>query len=252
MTRSLAFSTTLSIVASSSALCQGPDNLWMGGYATFASPPYGGSDIDFSTGSPVISLQSRTIDLYQTAASIGDSLGDLLFFSNGVVVGNALGDTMLNGTGLNPSDYTDSWYPEGLGLYQANLMIPAPSDAGRFYLFHNTIDILPDFVPQYLYVSKIDMDLDGGNGAVVSKNQVIFNGDVQPGHLTAVRHGNGRDWWVYAHEFNNNTFLRWLLTPQGLTGPITQSVGTYRARPRPGSLFTRWNSLRILRRRDRI
>ena len=217
-----------------SAHCQGLDNRWMGGFEGFAPIPYGGSTINFITGAPDIYYDNRPIDVRTTTSNISDPAGDLLFFTNGVVVGQANGDTMQNGTGLNPSTYTD-WYPEGLYLYQANLIMPDPASADEYYLFHNTIDVLPDFVPQFLYASKVDMTLAGGNGAVTQKNQVIFNGNVQPGHLTAVRHGNGRDWWVYAHEFNSNSFLRWLLSPTGLAGPVMQGVGVYRA-PDPGQV----------------
>ena len=223
------------LISGLSCFGQGLNNLWLGGYETWSPTPWGGSNIDFITGAPMISLQSRVIDLKNTAANVTDSLGNLLFFTNGVVVGNQSGDTMQNGEGLNPSDYTNNWYPDALLLFQANLIIHDPGDPDRYYLFHNTIDILPDFVPQYLYLSVIDMSLDGGNGEVVSMNQVVFDGDVQPGHLTAVRHGNGRDWWVYGHEFDSDVFLRWLVTPQGLSGPISQSSGVFRA-PDPGQV----------------
>ncbi|MBL7962936.1 MAG: T9SS type A sorting domain-containing protein [Flavobacteriales bacterium] len=212
----------------SSAIGQGLDNLWMGGYENFSPPPWGGSDVDFVTGSPVISLQARDIDLYHTATNITDASGNLLFFTNGVVVGKQDGDTMQNGSGLNPSDYTDNWYPAGLLLYQANLIIPDPGDPNHYYLFHSTIDNLPAFTPQYLYVSVIDMSLNGGEGEVVSKNLAIFDGPLQIGRLNAVRHGNGRDWWVYAHEYNSDVFLRWLVTPQGPSGPLSQNVGLYK------------------------
>lgn len=228
----------------SSAWGQGVNNLWLGGYESYlAPPPFGGSNIDFSSGVPDMYYQYRDIDIRITNANITNASGELLFFTNGVVVGTQYGDTMQNGTGLNPSIYTD-WYPSGLFLYQANMIIPDPGDTDLYYLFHNTIDIMPDFVPHYLYLSVIDMGLDGGTGAVVSKNQVIYTGDVQPGHLTAVRHGNGRDWWVYAHEFDNNVFLRWLITPQGLSGPFSQSIGALRA-PDPGQVVFSQNGERF-------
>lgn len=215
-------------VICSCALGQGRDNLWLGGYDNwFGAVPYGGSNIDFSTGSPVIGLESRSIDVLHTAANISDDLGALLFFTNGVVVGKADGDTMQNGTGLNPSVYT-AWYPNGLYIYQANLIIPDPGDANKYYLFHSTVDTMPDFTTEYLYLSVIDMSQDGGSGAVISKNQVIHSGGLQPGRLAGLRHGNGRDWWVYAHELNNDVFLRWLVTPQGISGPHAQSIGIVR------------------------
>lgn len=184
----------------------------------------------FSSGTAVITSEpDRVISLKHTSANISDAAGNLLFFSNGVVVGQADGDTMLNGAGLNPSEYTNDWYPEALLLFQANLIVPDPGNADRYYLFHNTVDSLPDFTTRFLYVSVVDMSLNGGSGEVTSKNQVIHTGDLLYGRLGAVRHGNGRDWWVYAHQLNNNVFLRWLVSPQGVSGPQAQGAGVVRS-----------------------
>jgi hypothetical protein len=37
--------------------------------------------------------------------------------------------------------------------------------------------------------------------------------------LTAVRHGNGRDWWVVCNELNSDEVFICLLTPEGVQGP---------------------------------
>ncbi|QQR87181.1 MAG: T9SS type A sorting domain-containing protein [Flavobacteriales bacterium] len=211
------------------AFGQGLDNLWLGGYDNwFGAAPWGGSSINFTTGTPVIYQDPRSIDLLHTAANISDSNGELLFFTNGVVIGKADGDTMQNGAGLNPSDYTDNWYPDGLLLYQADLIIPKPGHPNRYFLFHNTVDVIPGFTSLYVYLTEVDMSLDGGSGAVLTKNQVLHTGPLQNGHLTGVKHGNGRDWWVFAHALNTDEFLRWLVTPQGVFGPWSQSVGAVR------------------------
>ncbi|MBL0072630.1 MAG: hypothetical protein IPP34_12865 [Bacteroidetes bacterium] len=39
--------------------------------------------------------------------------GNILFYTNGIYISDATGDTMQNGSGPNPSVYT-SWYPDGL------------------------------------------------------------------------------------------------------------------------------------------
>ena len=224
--------------SSSIAKAQGLDNLWQGGFENWGSLPWGGSNIEFDTGIPTIYVQSRSVDLYHTTANICDSSGNLQFFTNGVVVATASGDTMANGVGLNPSIYTDDFYPEGLLLYQANLIIPVPGASNRFYLFHNTIDSLPENTAKYLYLTEVDMSLNGGVGAVISKNQIIHTGHMQSGHLTAVRHGNGQDWWVYAYDLASDAYLCWMVTPSGLTGPSSQSVGVDRTRDAGQMVFS--------------
>ncbi len=116
---------------------------------------------------------------------ISNSNNDILFYSNGVYIANALDDTMQNGSGLNPSAYTSSRNSYGLYLPQGNLVIPFPDDSMKYYLFHETLDITISATTLYLYYSIIDMTLNGGLGAVTQKNVVLINDSLNPGRLTA-------------------------------------------------------------------
>ncbi|MEO8588459.1 MAG: T9SS type A sorting domain-containing protein, partial [Flavobacteriales bacterium] len=151
----------------------------------------------------------------------------ILFSSNGAFVADATGDTMLNGAGLNPSDYTSNW-PEGLHLSQACLILPKPDSPGIYYLFHGTIDDQVAYTAQHLYLTTIDMSLAGGLGAVVTKNQSLINDTLNVGKITAVGHANGRDWWVFCHKVNTNMFHRLLVTPYGMSVDGSQSIGIVR------------------------
>lgn len=61
--------------------------------------------------------------------------------------------------------------------------------------------------------------------------------------LAAIRHGNGRDWWVISHELNDsNTFVKYLVQSDTIIGPFYQSIGsnTYHDNALTGqSLFNR-------------
>ncbi|MFN6115617.1 MAG: T9SS type A sorting domain-containing protein [Flavobacteriales bacterium] len=72
------------------------------------------------------------------------------------------------------------------------------------------------------------MSLDGGLGGVVTKNQVLVNDALNTGRITAVRHANGRDWWVFCHKVSTNVFYRVLVTPNGAVLDGTQSIGIIR------------------------
>ncbi|MEO8589122.1 MAG: T9SS type A sorting domain-containing protein [Flavobacteriales bacterium] len=203
---------------------QGMNNLWLGGFDSDGPPPFGGIDLDFETGNMVISTISRSIGYRRTSANITDMNGELLFSTNGAYIANATGDTMLNGTGLNPSDYTSS-YPEGLYISQACLILPKPETAGIYFLFHGTLDDQIGQFAKYLYLTTIDMSLDGGLGGVVAKNEILFTDTLNVGKITAVRHANGRDWWVFCHKQTTNIFYRLLVTPYGISGPDQQAIG---------------------------
>lgn len=208
---------------------QGLNNLWLGGFDSDGPPPFGGVDLDFQSGSMVISTMSRAIGFGRTSANITDASGELLFSTNGAFLSDRNGDTLMSGTGLNPSTYTSS-YMEGLHISQACLILPKPEAIGVYYLFHGTVDDQVMSTANYLYLTTVDMSLDGGLGGVVTKNQVLISDALNVGKITAVRHANGRDWWVFCHKVNTNMFYRLLITPYGVSVAGTQSIGIIRPR----------------------
>jgi len=134
---------------------------------------------------------------------------------------------MQNGAGLSPSSYTSS-YPQGLHISQACLILPKPESATVHYLFHNTIDHQGPSYATRLYLSVVDMSLDGGLGAVTLKNEIIIDDTLNSGKITAVRHANGRDWWVLCHRYATNEFHRLLVTPDGIGFAEPQAMGVIR------------------------
>jgi hypothetical protein len=59
---------------------------------------------------------------------------------------------------------------------------------------------------------------------VTNKNTTVLN-DTFSDHLTAVRHGNGRDWWVVAHKDRGNGVFLFRYTPEGISEIKTQNIG---------------------------
>jgi len=59
------------------------------------------------------------------------------------------------------------------------------------------------------------MSLDGGLGGIVpgKKDLIAYYDTLIYGRLTAVKHGNGRDWWVIDHKSNTNIYNKLLVTP---------------------------------------
>ena len=209
-------------------LSQNQDKLWLMGYGC-CSLNFSGINMDFRSGILVISPVVRHFNFMETNGQICDSTGNTLFCSNGIYVANALYDTMLNGSGLNPSAYTTAQNQYGLHLPQANLVIPMPGDSSKYYLFHETSDDYNNtFATFYLYYSIIDMNLDGGLGGVVQKNTVLMNDTLVEGELTACKHANGRDWWLLTHKLESDTFYKFLVTPTGIQGPWVDETGARR------------------------
>ena len=209
---------------------QGISNLWLMGYDYPSGPPWGGIKMDFAGGVLNLSQDNRNINLNCTNGMISDSAGNMLFISNGVYIANSNNDTLQNGGGLNPAPFTDNNSFLGLPIPQANLVIPIHNHSNLYYLFHETCDDYGySYSSFFLYYSVIDMTLDGGRGAVISKNNILLNDSLVEGRLTACKHANGRDWWMIVHRSNNsNQYIKYLITPYGIEGPWTQNIGAAR------------------------
>ncbi len=110
--------------------------------------------------------------------------------------------------------------------YNQMAIVPFPQDSSKFYLFHLSVSTLEGF--RY---SIIDMTLDSGKGAIIQKNISVTDTELFSG-MTAIKNGNGRDWWVIYHNSNastgglpTNDFYVLSITPFGIQGPFIQSIG---------------------------
>jgi hypothetical protein len=158
-----------------------------------------------------------------TAVSISDTLGQLLFYahtgdtsnSNTNMMGNVrnkLHQMMENGDSII-----------GISWYQEMVIVPFPDDNQKYYLFsQDNTDIYG------IYFSVIDMSFNNGLGKVILKNQQLLNIRMAD-CLTALKHANGRDWWVYSRLGNGNLvsspFYTYLISPAGILLDTLQDVG---------------------------
>lgn len=180
---------------------QNQNNIWYFGY---------GAGIDFNSGNPVV-LTNSSMNMSEGTASIADSLGNILFYTNGIVVWNAQHDTMDNGDSLM-----------GTGTTTQTAIAPKPGkEDSIYYVF--TADKNPN-VTNGLRYSVIDLKLNAGLGKVVSKNVLLSSSSTEK--VTIVTHANGYDFWVLGHEKDTNTFLAYHLSCAGLdTIPVISPVG---------------------------
>ena len=197
------------------------DNVWPLGYDCCQYPDFGAANLTFTSQSMNVNVVQRHQNLNATNASVNDSANNILFTSNGIYIANALDDTMQNGNGLNPSYFTNQHLRFGLTVPQGNLVLPSLTDLKQFILFHNTIDDYLNTGASYkLYYTTIDMNQNGGLGAVVNKNTVLYTDTMTPGRITACRHANGRDWWITVRKFRSLKLIEFLYTPFGIQGPF--------------------------------
>jgi hypothetical protein len=207
-----------------SAFGQGYNSNWIVGYDSNNGLPYGTTKIEITNSTITTINYPVEMSFGITLGTICDSNGNILLYSNGTYIANMQNDSMVNGTGLNPSIYTSSVGSYGLNIPQANLVLPFLGNSNKYYLFHSTFDDdATEVLTKNIYYSVVDISLDSGRGAVIDKNHVLINGRFNTGRLIACKHANGRDWWLFAHGFQNNKIYRWFISPSGISGPTIQN-----------------------------
>ena len=202
---------------------QKEQNIWLNGL-------YAG--IDFNSTSPVTFRRPYPDDIWRTTASICDSNGNLLFFTNGFRVFNRNYDIMQNGNNLNLGDYFSYGYNE-LPVPDGAVIIPYPGQIGKYYLIHTDLNFISDsylgnpLLMNDLYYDVIDMHRDGGLGGIVpdQKEVLFFTDTLANTGIQAIKHANGQDWWIFCHEYNSDRYYRFLIDKNGIHGPFTQNIG---------------------------
>ena len=207
------------------------NNIWMLGH-NYGNPSiYPRSGLDFSLGNPDTFSLFRPMPFFLTNASVCDSNGQLLFYSNGIYIANKLHDTLENSQNFNPG-YNTVNNNSGLNISQAVVIFPFPGDTSKYILIHQASDTitLPNNFKKAacltLRYSVIDMTLDSQKGGVISnkKSIILVNDTLILGKLNACKHGNGRDWWIISQRFNDSLFYKILITPDTVE-VFTQQIG---------------------------
>lgn len=196
-----------------------------------------GNSIDFRTQLLLIQQESLYLEMHTTMASICDAEGNLQFYTNGCKIANWQHELMENGNGINPGEVHDiqcvnedyPWRGQYTAGRQSALVLPLPSTENIYYLFHKGIEYTETAIPSIpLYYTKINMTLNNGLGSVEEKNIIITEQELHYGQLTAVKHANGQDWWIFSPGTKfTNEYYRFLFTENGVIDTFaTQSLGS--------------------------
>jgi gliding motility-associated-like protein len=206
----------LILILTQSLFChaQGQNNFWAFGI---------GCGFDFSSGSPV--LVETKMATSEGCASVCDSLGHLLFYSDGNRVFDRNNDTMPHGRGLLGN--TGGWATNYGSSTQGVTIVPVVDDPNHYYIF--TADCVESLTPTYLGYLRynlVDMRLNNGLGDVDTnvKNKIVASGIGEKAF--AVR-GAGCYNWVITHRYGSDEFLAFKVSTSGIdTVPVISAVTT--------------------------
>jgi len=204
-------------------------NKWLWGEYGNPPLPFGGSKMVFNNNTPTISIDPRNLWINGTFSGLSDKGESWFIYSNGAAICNKNHDTIVNGNDLGPGAEPISI--QGLKGIAQVIFFPGDTINQRHYLFHqNTKLTLPGHPvgnqpsSLQLYYTVINPTGNGGQGEIVSKNNLVINDTIDNGNVLAVRHANGRDWWVVVKKFYSNKFYATLVTPDSVYTPITYNT----------------------------
>jgi|GEM_PF-347225 len=191
----------LIILLVSKAHAQGETNIWYFGE---------NAGLDFNSGSPVAITDGQLVT-EEGCATISDSSGQLLFYTDGATVWDKTHVIMPNGTGLL-GDFSST---------QSAIIVPKPNTPNVYYIF--TVD--DQAGPDGLSYSEVDLTLNGGNGDITGVKNILLHTPVTE-KISATKKSNGIDYWVVAHAWDSDEFLSYSVTDLGvITTPIISSIG---------------------------
>jgi uncharacterized protein (TIGR02145 family) len=175
--------------------------------------------VTFNSGTPQYLMDSQ-MSANRSLATVSDSLGNLLFYTDGRRVYDRTHSITPNGTGLL------SWIQD-----QSVCVVQNIGDDSLYYIFTLNCPVWPPPQPDGgLHYSVVDMRLNGGLGDIVTgqKNISLLGNANWPVSMTMARHHNNKDAWLIIHNgLSNHNFYVFLITSGGIQEPVVSSSILY-------------------------
>jgi gliding motility-associated-like protein len=164
--------------------------------------------LDFRPQDPEADLTNYMLNVPTSPAVMADSMGNILFYTDGTKVYNRNDYLMPNGDGLHGY----------VGYTMPALILPKPGSDSIYYIFTTHTCKTDDSDPRPIFgfeYNEVNMNHAGGLGDITRKNKQLLPPEVSS-KLTAVKHTNGVDYWVVTHKFNSSEFCSFLVTANGV------------------------------------
>ncbi len=184
--------------------------------------PYGSSIYTFDENGIDTIIEPAGLNLntdYSRATFSDNTTGELIFASNGWRLVNRSGEVLSYKLWRSDLEAPNTSNDTANLLYTQNpLFLPDPGDSTKAYLFYGqyrsanlfgTGNRWCDVLFTYAY-------LDIPSQSLISQGNVVITDTTGIGGLAAVRHGNGRDWWIVKPGRFQDEYYMGLLDPTGV------------------------------------
>lgn len=200
------------------AFAQKENNVWAFGYQV---------GIDFNTSPPTMIEPAMTTN--GGSASVCDTNGQLLFYTQGDTIWDKNGQVMPNGAGLIAPYFSNS-VANGLWCAQGQLIVPVINNQNQYYVF--TIQdkdyflFSGDTAAGRLYYSVVDMSLNGGLGDVVQGQKEILLDSMLTSEKMISISGDSCSVWLLVHRIDSAMFKAYKINSAGInTTPVISNTG---------------------------
>ncbi len=191
---------SLLFLLSTSLLAQNEANIWYFGKHC---------GLDFNSGTPEVLYDGQTIYSSISAATISDSLGNVLFYTDWLNV-YTKNEVMLNGT--------DMVCPGESG----RAFVQWPEQEKKYYIFTAAKPAEPD---RGFYYSVVDYNENNGLGAVTEKNILVESALDVTDMIAVVKKENSENVWVIVRKCTDDAFAAFLVDENGLNpNPIISAM----------------------------
>jgi len=148
------------------------------------------------------------------STSISDSAGNFLMAFNQKYLFDKNGNVLL--------EYDTASYGSMRIFRQSALFFKLKDNTNFYYLISDNIERIdtPFGQPRLnhrtkeIYLTKIK--IESTIPTIISIDTLIRNDTISGGCYHACRHANGRDWWIFRSTYNQQQYLRGLLTPYSI------------------------------------
>ncbi len=191
--------------AATNLFAQGEDNIWIFG------DHHG---LDFNSGAPVI-INNTPLAASESAASVSDENGNLLFYSNSESVWNRNGNVMPNGTGIIGYTWGGST-TQGTGIVQS---IANPDQYYLFAMEDMSYQQYNNGTPTLRY-SVIDMSLNGGLGDVMPGQKNILLETHISEQMAILPLDNCEGYWLVVRNYSTQEYKAYKIDATGIHPPV--------------------------------
>lgn len=214
------------------------DHTWLHGYTTDEMWPefFWGIKLDFNEDPMAYEYYEKRAGFNYSATSFSDSLGKLMFYTNGCEIFDANHEVVENSYPLAPSEMHDFFcvqtalnrYGHGRGYANSQLVSAVPNlrRADSYLVFLGKYRFNVD--GQWAIGGTIVMAevIKEDNGLkVVNKDVEILHGNLSGNMISVVKHANGLDWWVLTFDALTNRYYSLLIEENEMVHVESDTIG---------------------------